>query len=336
MKLRIRGLTIALVGITIVAHATVASSQSVAVEINQTVGASSENVAAAATQVRVFGEAAAGVRFMSEAAWAARSSGETDAFGAAYPYANRAQVIEAYGERMFEPGPFLLGIRGGRYRTPFGISSGSDHAYNGFLRAPLIRYDDYYALSNNFLEQGADVIVGVPQLTLEVSAAAPSDVGEAGRRSGLDTVVRGQGTLGALIVGMSYIQTRPYQDESYAKGHAVFTGVDARFMRGGVQVRGEWIAGQPFDGTTTTGGYADLIVHRPSMGPITAVMRVEHLAYEVGSPYELYGTRYTEGARLRVLGRLTAAIDVIHQSGALPQRRSTTVDVGVTYSVRSH
>ncbi|MEP7304304.1 MAG: hypothetical protein ABJA98_02180 [Acidobacteriota bacterium] len=329
-------LLMALVAMAIAAHPTVASSQTVAVELTQTVGASTESVAAAATQIRAFGEVAGGVRFMGEGAWAARSSSGTDAFGAAYPYANRAQVIEAYGERTFQPGPFLVGIRGGRYRTPFGISSASDHAYDGFFRAPLIRYDNYYALSNNFLEHGADVIVGVPRLTLEVSAGTPSDVGAASRRSGLDTVVRGQGVIGALIVGMSYIRTTPYEDEYYAKGRAVFTGVDLRFMRGGVQVRGEWISGRPFDGTTTTGGYADLIVHRPSMGPITAVMRAEHLAYEVGSPYQLYGTRYTGGARIRVLGRLTAAVDVIHQSGALPQRHSTTVDVGVTYSVRSH
>jgi hypothetical protein len=326
----------ALVGMAIVSHATVASSQSVAVEINQTVGVSTENVAAAATQVRAFGEAVAGVRFMGEAAWAARSAGETDAFGAAYPYANRAQVIEAYAERTFLPGPFLVGIRGGRYRTPFGISSGSDHAYNGFLRAPLIRYDDYYALSNNFLEHGGDVIVGVPRLTLEVSAGVPADVGSASRRQGLDTVVHGQGALGALIVGMSYIRTRPYQDEFFAKGRAVFTGLDVRFMRGGVQARGEWISGRPFDGTTTTGGYADLIVHRPSMGPITAVMRAEHLAYEAPAPFQLYGTRYTGGARIRLLGRLTAVVDVIHQSHDLPQRRATSVDVGLTYSVRSN
>jgi hypothetical protein len=324
-----------LVSLAIVARATVASSQSVAVEINQTVGASTENVAAAATQVRAFGEAAGGVRFMGEAAWAARSAGETDAFGAAYPYANRAQVIEAYAERTFQPGPFLVGIRGGRYRTPFGISSGSDHAYNGFLRAPLIRYDDYYALSNNFLEHGGDVIVGVPQLTLEVSAGVPADVGSASRREGLDTVARGQGVLGALIVGVSHIRTQPYQDEYYAKGQAVFTGIDLRFMRGGVQARGEWISGRPFDGTTTTGGYADLIVHRPGMGPLTAVMRAEHLAYEAEAPFDLYRTRYTGGARIRVLGRLTAIVDVIHQSDD-PQRRPIKVDVGLTFSVRSN
>jgi hypothetical protein len=33
----------------------------------------------------------------------------------------------------------LHAFKAGRYRTPFGISSGSDHAYMGFQRAPLVR-----------------------------------------------------------------------------------------------------------------------------------------------------------------------------------------------------
>jgi hypothetical protein len=325
----------ALLSAAIVAHAGVASSQSVAVELSQTIGASTEDVTAAATQIRAFGELAGGMRFMGEGAWGGRSNNETDAFGAAYPYTDRFQVIEAYGERTFQPGPLLVGIRGGRYRTPFGISSASDHAYNGFLRAPLIRYDNYFALSNNFLEHGADVIVGVPRLTLEVSAGVPSDVGSAIRRTGLDTVVRGQAALGALIVGVSHIRTQPYQDPRFARGLAVFTGIDVRYMIDGVQLRGEWITGRPFDGTSTTGGYADLILHRPGMGPITAVARAERLAYEAEPPFDLYGTRFTGGARVRVLGRLTAAVDVIHQSSALPQRRPVSVDVGFTYSLRS-
>jgi hypothetical protein len=190
-------------------------------------------------------------------------------------------------------------------------------------------------LSNTFLEHGADVIVGVPQLTLEVSAGVPSDVGAAIRRPGFDTVVRGQAALGALIVGVSHIQTRPYQDEHFARGLAVFTGVDVRYMSNGVQLRGEWISGRPFDGTSTTGGYADLIVHRPGMGPLTAVVRAERLAYDAQPPFDLYCTRFTGGARVRVLGRLTAVVDVIHQSAALAERRPVSVDVGFTYSVRS-
>ena len=320
---------------TALLHASVASSQSTVVEVTQTVGASTEDIAAVATQIRAFGELGAGVRFMGEGAWGARSAGETDAFGAAYPYTNRLQVIEAYGERTFQPGRFLVGVRAGRYRTPFGISSASDHAYTGFLRAPLIRYDGYFALTNNSLEHGVDVIVGVPRLTLEVSTGVPGDVGEESRRPGLDTVVRGQGAVGPVIVGLSYSNTKPYQPEYFAFGRAVFTGIDVRYMHGGVEARGEWITGRPFDGTTNTGGYADLIVHRPLMGPVTAVMRIEHLAYEAEEPFELYGMRYTFGARVRVFRQFTAAINLIHQSEDLPQRRPTSVDVGLTYSLRS-
>ena len=114
-----------------------------------------EQSAAAATQVRVFGDAAAGVRYFGEVSWAARSGAgnDADAFGSAYPYGNRVQVIEAYGERMFRPSGRIFGVKAGRYRTPFGISNGSDYAYSGFLRAPLMRYDGYFALSNDFLEQ---------------------------------------------------------------------------------------------------------------------------------------------------------------------------------------
>ena len=73
------------------------------------------------------------------------------------------------------------------------------------------------------------------------------------------------------------ITTQPYQPETFAKGRTVFTGVDARWMAGGVQLRGEWLFGRPWDGTTTRGGYFDVSVHRPVMGPVTAVFRTERL-----------------------------------------------------------
>jgi hypothetical protein len=326
-------ITLAVAGVM---HATAAQSQSMAVELAQNAGYSTENVAALATQLRAFGEIPSGVRFTVEGAWAARSAAGSDVFGAAYPYGNRVQVIEAYGERMFQPGRGLVGLRMGRYRTPFGISSGSDHAYVGFLRAPLIRYDGYFALSNNFLEHGADVIVGAPRLSLEASVGVPADVSRAPRRSGLDTVVRGQGTVGSVIVGVSHILTRPYQPLAFARGHAEFTGIDVRWMREGVQMRGEWIAGRPFDGPTTTGGYADVIIHRPRMGPVTAVARVDRIAYDTIPRFALFAQRYTAGARIRVFDQLAAQIEVLHQTSQLPQRRPTAMDVGLTYSVRRH
>ena len=48
----------------------------------------------------MFGDALPGVRYYFELGWAKTSDDESDAFGAAYPYTNRVQVIEAYAERL--------------------------------------------------------------------------------------------------------------------------------------------------------------------------------------------------------------------------------------------
>jgi hypothetical protein len=101
-----------------------------------------------------------------------------------------------------------------------------------------------------------------------------------------------------------------------------------------VQARGEWIAGRPFDGTTTDGGYADVIVHRPAMGPMSAVFRAERLSYEAPAPFAMAVQRYSAGTRIRVLDRLSAEIALVHHTRQLPQRRPTALDLGLTYSLR--
>ena len=321
--------------VAVVLHASVARSQPVTVEAAQTAGYSTEEIAAVATQLRAFGELTpARVRFNVDAAWGTRSAGGSDVFGTAYPYEGPLQIIEAYGERTFLPGRALFGVKAGRYRTPFGISSASDHAYLGFMRAPLIRYDNYFALSNTFLEHGVDLIAGTPHLSLEASVGVPGDVGESIRRPGLNTVLRGQTAFGAMIVGVSRITTQPYQNPRFAHGDTVFNGIDVRWMRDGVQARGEWIDGRPFDGTTTTGGYIDLIVHRPSMGPVTAVARAERLFYDAAAPFAMSVRRYTAGTRIRIIDQLAAQVALVHQSRQIPQRRPTALDLGITYSIR--
>lgn len=290
---------------------------------------------AAATQVRAFGDIPSGVRFFVEGAWAKTTELESDAFGAAYPYTNRFQVIESYAERMFRPRQGLVGVRGGRFRPPFGISNGSDYAYAGFTRAPLIRYDGYFALSNNFLEHGADVVVGVPRLTAEAAIGYPSDVGTAVRASGLDTVLRVQGSEGPFIVGVSHIRTKPYQPAVFAHGNTVFTGLDARWMYGGVQVRAEWMTGQPFDGVSTKGWYVDGSVHRLAMGPVTAVARIEQLDYDTPvTAFEVHARRQTLGARVRLFDGLSVQANVMHHAGRLAAYHDGALDVSVTYSVR--
>jgi hypothetical protein len=318
-----------------VIHAPPAWAQSITTEASIAAGHSTEEqTSAGATQLRAFGDLTSGIRFYAEAAWGATTDEEIDAFGTAYPYGNRVQLIEAYAERLFRPGSSLFGLKAGRYRTPFGISSSSDQGYTGFLRPPLMRYDGYFSISNNFLEQGIDVIAGVPRFTVEGTLGTPADVGQAERPSGLDAVVRVQGYAGPVIAGASYIRTLPYQSPSFAFGRAEFTGVDLRVTHAGIQLRGEFIDGRPFNGTKTIGGYADLLVHHVGMGPVTAVARIEDLSYETAPPFDLHGSRQTVGANIRILDALALHVNVIHQAGAPATYGAKAIDLGLTYSIR--
>jgi len=329
-----RGMRIA-VCLACVLRAHLAPAQSITTEAAITSGVTTDNEASVVgTQLRAFGEVGPEIRYYAEAAWAASSDPASGAFGAAYPYGNRVQMIELYAERVFEPVGKLVAVRGGRFRPPFGIYNASDHAYVGFLRAPLVRYDSNFALSNTFLEQGAAVAVGVPWLTLATSVGRPGDVGAVARQPGLDTVVRAQGSGGNFIVGVSHIRTPPSLTGSFVHGRTRFTGLDLRWMRDGIQLRGEWITGQPFDRTTTTGWYADAIVHRVAMGPVTAVARIERLDYDTNPPFDLHKRRQTLGARIRVREGLSAQVNVLHQTGQSDLYGPVALDIGVTYSVR--
>jgi hypothetical protein len=309
-----------------------AAAQTPAAELSVTAGASTENVEVAATQVSVFGDIAKDLRFYAEGAWGSRSGGHTDAFGGAYPYDKRVRPIEVYGEKIFRADRLLAGLRAGRYRTPFGIHSRSDHAYAGFLRAPLIRYDGYWALSNNYLEGGVDLFFGTPELQVETSLGLPQDVGTAVRQRGLDRVFRVQGYHRGIVAGISHMRSRPYERRGFADGDAVFTGLDLRWMHAGTQVRAEWITGQPWDGPSTTGWYVDAMVHRPALGPVTLVARAEELDYDAGR-FSGFIKRYTAGARMQVSQAIVAHINVSHQPGST-RSRQTAVDGALTYVIR--
>lgn len=303
-------------------------------EVSATAGVSTQDVGAAAVQVAVSGEPARNTRYFLEAAWADQRGQTSDAFGGAYPYDGRLRAIETWAEAMVPHDTVLLGARAGRYRTPFGLYQRADHAYVGFLRPPLIRYDDYLGLSNNFLEGGVNILGGVPALHAELSLGVPQDVGLAVRRSGFDPVARVEGFVGGLVYGASYMRSRPYDRRAFVRGHLEFTGVDARYMTGGVQVRGEWITGRPFANTTTTGWYVDGIVHPRALGPVTVLARVEALDYEAGR-FPRFDRRFTGGARIRLPAQLVAQVAVSHQpAGFFGDTRRTALDAAVTWVVR--
>jgi hypothetical protein len=320
-------------GIGLAPHS--ASAQTATAEVDVTVGNSTENVQAASSQVRLFGNAVAGWEYFAEASWAQQwSKEESDAFGSAYPYDKRLRLSEAYVERTLLHGPYLAGVRAGQFRTPFGLSGRSDQGYNGFTRAPLIRYPGYWALSNNNLEGGVSVVAGAPRLFAEASVGAPRDQDEEyQRRGGVDTTVRVQGTVGALIVGVSHVQTQPSKFYSFASGTTTFTGVDVRWMYDGVMLRGEWIDGHPFNGTRTYGGYMDALVHRPAMGIVTAVFRAERLDYVAGT-HSSTPRRYTTGARVRLSSFVSGQVNFVREPSDQRLPSISALDFSVTFSGR--
>jgi hypothetical protein len=310
-----------------------ASAQTATTEVDLTVGHSTEDVQAASSQLRLFGDAVAGWQYYVEASWAQQWGNRSDAFGSGYPYDKRLRPAEMYAERTLLKGRYLAGVRMGQFRTPFGLSSRSDQAYTGFLRAPLIRYGGYWALSNNFLEDGVSIAAGTPRLFAEASAGRPHDQDAYARRPGLDSALRIQGAIGPVILGVSHIHTQPAQRFKFALGAAVFTGVDVRWMRDGVQLRGEWIDGHALGGTRTFGGYLDAFVHRPIMGPVTAVLRAERLDYPAGR-FSSFPRRYTTGARVRVSSMLVGQLNIVHQPADVRLSRISAVDLAFTISAR--
>src|SRR5688500_1575738 len=121
-----------------VAAASSHAQPTIAAELDVTAGYSGEEIRAAASQLRLSGEAPAGIQFFAEAAWGDRWSGDapvvgeaisgvdpigSDVFESTYPYSGRMQLMEMYAERYFRPRGALLCVRAGRFRMPFGIYS---------------------------------------------------------------------------------------------------------------------------------------------------------------------------------------------------------------------
>jgi hypothetical protein len=313
-----------------------ANAQVATSEATVTTGVSTDHVRVGATQVRTFGEFR-GWHFYGDGSFTTRRGrAESDAFGAAYPYEPKASLLELKVERTHIKGERLLGIRLGRYRTPFGIYSAGDQGYVGFSRAPLIRNSYYWAISNNYLDTGASVVAGTTWLSAEASAGIASDQDYFARPGGLNGVIRVQGSTGPLIAGVSYMRTRPSRNWEYAPGFATFTGVDLRWMTSGVQLRGEWLTGEPFTGAKANGGYADMLVHKPRMGPVTAVARIERLDYIADAEYSELSRRYTLGARVRMTRGLSAQINYVRQPNAeYYGSRPNAVDFSLSYTIRT-
>jgi hypothetical protein len=281
--------------------------------------------------MRTFGEAGSGLRYYVEASSAGRVRPTGDAFAGAYWYGNGVRLTEAYLERPLASSRLVAGVRVGRYRTPFGISGRGDHAYNGFLRPPLVRYGYYQGPSNYWLEGGVNAYVGIPRLQLEASLGAPQEDLEA-RRGGPSLALRVQGHSGPFVAGISYLRTHPYPSRAFVRGTGEYRGVDVRWLRDGVQLRAEWIDGRNFERARSSGWYVDATLHRRALGAVMPVARYDEYRY-TRSGYHSKHKRVSVGARLRLTDSLTANVNLVNEPD-LTERSNNAIDVGITHSMR--
>jgi hypothetical protein len=121
-----------------------------------------------------------------------------------------------------------------------------------------------------------------------------------------------------------------------AVGRQAFTGIDLRWSHEmGIQARGELLNGHSYEGSVSTfGGYIDVFLRRPGMGPFTAVARAEFLDYDAEPPRARYARRFTVGTRVRWPGPVTLQVNYLGQHGDLPYIRKHSVDFTATYSLR--
>ena len=123
------------------------------------------------------------------------------------------------------------------------------------------------------------------------SLSAPADVGGATLASRASTPSPAfRGAVRPRIVGVSHIRTQPYSSRTVRAGpirvHRRRSPLDRRWRAGRVA------SGSPAGRSTEprrTGWHADVMVHRPVMGPVTAVWRSEQLDYDASAPFARCG-----------------------------------------------
>jgi hypothetical protein len=180
------------------------------------------------------------------------------------------ELYEAYGE--WEAGRQRWRL--GRFQVPFGIYNRSELYYVGIIYDPLIRY---YPIQGPHLEDSAN---GVQYLRSEGRWQFEAAVFGRGDDVG-GLVPRGdQGTLrlqrygGPWIIGLNAYRTRApaVGTAQYGDGH--FFGLDFRYSRPALILRGEVVAGS-VPGGSPEGFYLDALYHPAWLGRINVVGRTE-------------------------------------------------------------
>jgi len=283
-------------------------AQSITAETALTGGYSTDDVTAAAVQLRAFGEVTGGVRFFGEVAWARSSDADNEQLCDGVPVQQPRR-----GDRSVRRADLPAARRASR-RARRTLPHAVRHLQRERSRVQRIppaaarSLRRVSGISNHFLEHGARCDVRRAMAHARTAIGAPADVGTAVRRSGLDAVARLQAYYGPLIAGVSRIRTSPLHRSK--RNTKVPPSSPASISGGpaiGVQLRGEWMP-DVLSTARREGLVCRRLVHLIGMGPVTAVARIEQLEYE--EPFERGGLvvappddRRSRSPRRRLRGR---------------------------------
>ncbi len=194
-----------------------------------------------------------------------------------------------------------VSVDAGIMPLPFGIYNSQETYTSGLIGYPLAR-SGFGAYAVGWTLPGVSATANLPKVQITAGAMDGRAYGDWGNSSKISTgAVRAQTYFGDLIVGASYRdgsqstqQYNSYYGTFYdARQRVAMTGVDARYSRSHLVLRGEYIH-QHIVGETCDGAYLDAYYRLPGVETVTLVGRIECLTEDGEFHRQLVvGARYT-------------------------------------------
>jgi hypothetical protein len=222
------------------------------------------------------------VRLEADAEWRAPVSLHLD-------YDRQAGVDEKLSEAYGEWRGGKLRARAGRFLVPFGIYNRSELYYVGLVNPPILKeyLGGEYQVGRS--EQGLSFVRSDGRWQLEAALFSDDGAWRAVIPSGGEGCLRLQYYTGAVVLGVSALRERGDESGTPEEGAARFFGLDFRFSRPSLILRGEVVSGSA-PGGSPGGFYVDLLHRPPQIRNVTFVARVESARGLSGQPRYRRGT----------------------------------------------
>jgi hypothetical protein len=196
------------------------------------------------------------------------------AWGLHLDYDRETDAEEELAEAYAEWNSGRQRVRLGRFQVPFGIYNRSELYYVGLVNPPILKgyLGGEYQVGRS--EHGLGSLLASGRWQLEAGLFAERGGWRAVVPSGGEGSLRLQYYANSLILGLSGLCQQGIDPESGVDGTARFVGLDFRFSRPSLILRGELVSGTA-PGGYPRGFYLDVLYRPAALRVVTLVGRVE-------------------------------------------------------------